>query len=389
MGSAATIVLVVAAVAIALVALLEVRRSAASAAEPVRRLEARLQDLTAHLGGRIEDSAQAARGLTGLVDGRMRDAGRTLAEVQTQLARLDEATRQVESVGRSIAGLEKMLAAPKLRGGLGEWTLEHLLSEVLPADRVLRQHALPSRGTVVDFAVRAAEGRLICIDSKFPLESFQRLLEAREAGAGTSTETSARRELRAAVRGRLDEIAERYICPADGTLDFAFMFVPSEAIYYELAVREADGGRFLAYARERRVVPCSPNTLYAYLQAVLLGLKGVRVAERAGLLHRTLEHLRTDVARSRGLLDRAARQFRHAGQNLDEVGTALGDLERRLDTSLALEDGPSLGPVVAEGRSTEGDAGRAESPRLPPDAGAVGPERGPDAAGDPPSAPGR
>lgn len=359
MGSAATLVLVAAALAIALSALLEARRSAAAASEPIRRLEARLQELTAHLGGRIEDSAQAARGLTSLVDGRMRDTGRSLAEVQTQLARLDEATRQVESVGRSIAGLEKLLAAPKIRGGLGEWTLEHLLAEVLPSERVLRQHTLPSRGTVVDFAVRAAEGRLICIDSKFPLESFRRLLEARESGADAGAEASARRELHGAVRGRLDEIAERYICPADGTLDFALMFVPSEAIYYELAVREADGGRFLAYARERRVVPCSPNTLYAYLQAVLLGLKGVRVAERARLLHRTLEHLRTDVARAQGLLERAARQLRYAGQNLDEVGAALGDLERRLDTSLALEQGaPKGGPlVVADGPSggTEDD----------------------------------
>jgi DNA recombination protein RmuC len=145
----------------------------------------------------------------------------------------------------------------------------------------------------------------------------------------------------------VDEIAGRYICPADGTLDFAFMFVPSEAIYYELAVRDADGGRFLAYARERRVVPCSPNTLYAYLQAVLLGLKGVRVAERARALHRTLEHLRTDVARARGVFVRSARQLEHAGRNLDEVGGALADIERRLDASLTLEIAEGSGSVGA------------------------------------------
>ncbi|MEN8375125.1 MAG: DNA recombination protein RmuC [Gemmatimonadota bacterium] len=338
MGSSLTIALGAVAVVIALVALLEVRRAARAAAEPVRQLELRLRDLSDHLGGRLEDSAQAARGLTTLVDGRLRDTGRSLAEVQTQLARLDEATRQVESVGRSIAGLEKLLAAPKLRGGLGEWTLEALLAEVLPDEHILRQHTLASRGTIVDFAVRAADGRLICVDSKFPLEAFQRLLEAREAGADEDTERAAQRELRGAVKGRVDEIAERYICPVDGTLDFAFMFVPSEAVYYELAVRDADGGSFLAYARERRVVPCSPNTLYAYLQAVLLGLKGVRVAERARGLHRTLEHLRTDVDRARGLLERAARQFRHAGQNLDEVDGALADVGRRLDSSLALDE---------------------------------------------------
>lgn len=315
-----------------------VRRGDATATR-VQGVESRLQDLAVQLGGRIEDSTQAARGLTGLVDGRLRDTSRSLAEVQTQLARLDEATRQVEAVGRSITGLEKLLAAPKLRGGLGEWTLEGLLAEVLPIDRVLRQHALPSRGTVVDVAVRAADDRLLCIDSKFPLESFQRLLEAREAGADPAAEAAARRGLRSAVRARVDEIAQRYICPADGTLDFAFMFVPSEAVYYELAVRDADGGRFLAYARERRVVPCSPNTLYAYLQAVLLGLKGVRVAEHARGLHRTLEHLRSDVVRAREVFARSARQLDHAGRNLDEAGAVMEAMERRLDASLAVDAG--------------------------------------------------
>ncbi|HUF56030.1 MAG TPA: DNA recombination protein RmuC, partial [Thermohalobaculum sp.] len=164
MSDLAILVLVAVALVVALLALVEARRRTGDDAELVRRLEARLQDLAAQLGARIEDSTQAARGLTGLVDGRLRDAGRSLAEVQTQLARLDEATRQIESVGRSIAGLEKLLAAPKLRGGLGEWTLDGLLAEVLPAERILRQHALPSAGTIVDFAIRAADDRLICID---------------------------------------------------------------------------------------------------------------------------------------------------------------------------------------------------------------------------------
>ena len=368
MSEAVVVLAGLAALAVAALALYEARRRTTGDAEPIRRLEARLQDLATQLGGRIEDSTQAARGLTGLVDGRLRDAGRSLAEVQTQLARLDEATRQVESVGRSIVGLEKLLAAPKLRGGLGEWTLDGLLAEVLPAERVLRQHSLPSRGTVVDFAVRAADDRLLCIDSKFPLESFQRLLEAQETGGDRAAEAAARRGLRSAVRGRVDEIADRYICPADGTLDFAFMFVPSEAIYYELAVRDADGGRFLAYSRERRVVPCSPNTLYAYLQAVLLGLKGVRVAERARALHRTLEHLRSDVGRAREVFARSSRQLDHAGRNLDEAGTTLADIERRLDASLALEQGPEEenppGRIASPPERIEADGGPPEDVRL-------------------------
>src|SRR5687768_14209869 len=141
-----------------------------------------------------------------------------LQSLGERLGRLDEVTRDVQRVGLSINGLEQILASPKLRGGLGEWTLESLLYEVLPDAHVMRQLRLPLRGVVVDCAVQTGDGRMIAIDSKFPLESFRRILEAEAAGHDA---TRFHAEFNRAVRDRIDEVSSKYISPEDGTLDLA------------------------------------------------------------------------------------------------------------------------------------------------------------------------
>ncbi len=332
---------VVLAVALLLVAALlvlvlqEMRRTSRATREPLTRLDARVESLSGQLGARLGESTETARAMSSMVGQQLVGANRSLSELAERLGRLDEATRQIERVGRSISGLEQLLASPKLRGGLGEWSLESLLSEVLPAGQVERQYRLGSRDVIVDIAIRAPEGRLLTIDSKFPLEAFRRLADAESVGEDT---TSRRRELHRAVRARVDEIAEKYISPEDGTLDFALMFIPSESIYYELAVRD-EAADFLAYSLGRRVFPCSPNTLYAYLQTILLGLRGLRIAEHAREIHAALQHLGQDAARVRGLFDRAATQLRNAGQNVEAAGAALSRLEARLEAITRTEPG--------------------------------------------------
>lgn len=336
-----------AAVVLALV-LRELRRLGREAGEPVARLESRVAALTEQLGARLGESSAASTRIAGLVQAQLSDANRSIASLAERIGRLDEATRHVERVGRSIAGLEQLLASPKLRGGLGEWTLESMLGEILPADAVARQHPLPSRGVVVDVAVRAAGGRVVAIDSKFPLESFRRLAD--EEARGGAEADARRREFHRSVRARVDEIAKKYISPEDGTLDFALMYVPAEAVYYEIAVRE-EGAEFLEYARLRRVVPCSPNTLYAYLQATLLGLRGAQVARHAREIQDALAHLGQDLAGTRELFDRAASQLRHAVQNVDAAGAALARAETRVEAAARVELGDPRAlpvPVAAE-----------------------------------------
>jgi DNA recombination protein RmuC len=318
------------------VVLLELRRGRAAAPQATAalgtrvdalsgQLGAKVDALSGQLGARLGESTDTSRALATLVQDQLSDANRSLHGLAERIGRLDEATRQVEQVGRSIAGLEQILASPKLRGGLGEWSLEALLREVLPADQIERQYRLASQDTIVDVAVKLADGRLIAIDSKFPLEAYRRLLDAE----GDEAERR-RRELHRAVRGRVDEIARRYIAPEDGTLDFAFMYIPSEALYYQLAVDDA-GDDFLAYSRAQRVIPCSPNTLYAYLQAVLLGLRGLHIAEHARELHAALDRLGQEVGQTRELFDRAAAQLHNASQNIDAAAGALSRVEARLE----------------------------------------------------------
>lgn len=344
-----------------------------AAREPASRLESKVDTLSQQLGARISETGTAALKLTELVQTELQNNSRSmsealqatnrsmsdslqqthksLSELQERLGRLDEATRQVEHVGKSISGLEQLLASPKLRGGLGEWTLEVLLGEVLPADVVLRQHRLDSRGVVVDFAVRAADDRIIPIDSKFPMESFRRLHAAESEGADDADKL--RREFERSVRGRVDEIASKYISPDDGTLDYALMYLPSEAVYYELAVR-TEGSKFLDYARGRSVIPCSPNTLYAYLQAIALGLRGLQIAQQARWIQGALQHLEQDAGRAREAFTKAQNQLKYSSNNFEEVGSALTSIQERLQ-GLTLERGPDPRVLPAGERDEDGD----------------------------------
>jgi|GEM_PF-263862 len=375
----------------------ELRRSGESATaaerEAAARLESKVETLTQQLGSRITETGNTSLRLSEMVKAELQSTSKALAEslqntsralsesvqttnrtvseqlqhthkslseLQERLGRLDEATRQVEQVGKSISGLEQILASPKLRGGLGEWTLEMLLGEVLPGDAVLRQHRLDTRGVVVDFAVRAADDRIIPIDSKFPMESFRRFHAADVENSDDADKL--RRELERSVRARVDEIATKYISPDDGTLDYALMYLPSEAVYYELAVR-TDGSKFLDYARGRNVIPCSPNTLYAYLQAIALGLRGLQIAQQARWIQGALRHLEQDAGRAREAFTKAQNQLKYASNNMDGVGSALTSIEERLEglTVERVAERAALPP--AEGESA-GAAGPAASPDL-------------------------
>lgn len=250
-----------------------------------------------------------------------------IAAILLMQQQLNQTNTQLQSIGERISRLDAMLASPKLRGGLGEWTLEALLHEVLPQSHVARQFRLQQRGVIVDVAVRTGDGRIIAIDSKFPFDAFRRIMEAEASGEDATRHQA---EFTRAVKDRILEVSSKYISPEDGTLDFALMFVPSESVYYEIAVRER-GAALLEYARSERVVICSPNTLYAYLQSVMMGIRGLQIAEHAQQIQAALEHLRQDFGEARGKFDRAGDQLRYAVQNIDGARLTLRELESRLE----------------------------------------------------------
>ena len=211
-------------------------------------------------------------------------------DVRERLGAVQEQAREVADLARDIGSLQDLLRPPKLRGGVGELMLERLLDDLLPG-RYQRQYEFASTRTRVD-AVVAMGDKLVAIDAKFPLDAFVGMT------SGTPEERRVRRRaFVAAVKRHVDAVAERYIVPRDGTLDIAFMYVPSEAVYYDLAVAAESDFDLRAYCADRHVVPVSPSTLQAFLAAVHLGLRGLAIHENAREIQRCLGQLGQDLAR--------------------------------------------------------------------------------------------
>jgi DNA recombination protein RmuC len=296
-----------------------------------------LREVTAEVNRRLLDGMALMQDAQKTMGQRLDDASRAVTEVHSQLGALGEATRRMEQVGREVAGLEQILRAPKIRGGLGEILLERLLAEILPPESYRLQHAFRS-GDKVDAAVVVA-GRLVPVDSKFPLENFRRMLE--------ESDEERRRQIRRAflrdVRGRVDEIARKYIVPDEATFDFALMYVPAENVYYEVILRDEGGeDSLLGYALSRRVVPVSPNSFYAYLQVILLGLRGLRIEENAREILGVLGRLQTDAARLREHFDTLGRHITNAKNKYDETTTSLARLEGKLEDVAGRGGQPAL-----------------------------------------------
>ncbi|UCD24688.1 MAG: DNA recombination protein RmuC [Gemmatimonadota bacterium] len=243
-------------------------------------LQQQLIELRSRLDSVVESQQQVPRALA---EGSAEQV-RSLGEVREQLVRLFDATARLESMGKTVADVQELLRVPRLRGTLGEIWLEELLRQVFPAALYDLQHGFKS-GERVDATVKVGD-RLVPIDAKFPLEACQRMLQAEGDDA-----VRERRAFIRSLKDRIDEIADKYIRPDEGTYNFALMYVPAENVYYEAIVRgvEAEGGsEVVSYALDRKVIPVSPNTFYAYLVAILHGLRGMEVEARA---HEILDSL--------------------------------------------------------------------------------------------------
>jgi DNA recombination protein RmuC len=278
------------------------------------RLDGNAGEMSRTLAQALQQTTQA---LTGGMS-RVREETRAkldekFVEVTARLGDLKAANDRIVEFSRSLDQFQRMLQSPKLRGDFGEFALEQMLADLLPSASFDCQ--APVGGSRVDAVIRTPQGA-ICIDSKFPLDNFRRALDSPEGSA----RDAAMRAFASDVRGRVDEIATRYIMPPD-TLDLALMFVPAENVYYELLGRPD----LLEYARSRRVVPVSPNTLYAYFQALAMGFRGLVIQREARQVERMLDELRARF-------DRFHDHFQKVGKHLDNAQTqfeaALRDVER-------------------------------------------------------------
>ena len=296
-----------------------------------------LQQVTAEVNRRLQDGMVLMQDAQKTMGQRLEEASRAVTEVHGQLGALGEATRRMEQVGRDITGLEQILRAPKMRGGFGEMLLERLLAEILPADAYRLQHGFRS-GDKVDAAILVA-GRMVPVDSKFPLENFRRMVEE----ADEDQRRPARRAFLKDVRNRVDEIAKKYIVPDENTFDFALMYIPAENVYYEVILRDESGeDSLLGYSLSRRVVPVSPNSFYAYLQVILLGLRGLRIEQNAREILGVLGRLQGDAARVREHFDTLGRHITNAKNKYDEAATSLARLEGKIEDVAGRGEQPAL-----------------------------------------------
>ena len=304
---------------------LKAERQRDDASVAVRGLEQRLDVINAEMNRTFAQALQqATQSLNGTI-GNVRDETRAVRE-ETRAALQQQSLQVTQTLGdlkatnsrileqsRSLDEFQRMLQSPKLRGDFGEFTLEQMLRDLLPSEQYECQASIGNGR--VDALVRTPYGAL-CIDCKFPLDNFRRALHETENGS----RDAAMKQFYSDVKGRIKEIADRYVLPPE-TLDVAFMFVPSENVYYEVIGRP----ELLTYGREYHVVPVSPNTMYAYIQALAVGFRGMKIQEEAKRVQEMLAQLSTRF-------DKFQDHFNMVGKHLDNAKSqferAMRDVER-------------------------------------------------------------
>ena len=263
---------------------------------------------------------------------RLDNAAKVVGEVQNRLGKLAQTNEQILGISKNIASLEDMLRAPKFRGGMGELFLGDLLAQILPPEHYTLQHRFKS-GDTVDAAIRLGE-KLVPVDSKFPLENFKRIVTAEN----DSERVAATKQFFRDVKKHVDAIATKYIRTDEGTYEFALMYIPAENIYYETIIKDdssaAENHPNLTYCMEKRVIPVSPNSFYAYLKTILLGLRGLTIEARANQILGELSQLNIEFSKFGDSfrligthLENAKKNYELADKALDKYGDRLQRIE--------------------------------------------------------------
>ena len=282
--------------------------------EQQRAVNEQLRGITEQVNRQLLDSS-------GEISKRLDNAARVIGDVQKNIGSLSEVSKQIFEVGKNISTLQEILQPPKLRGGLGEQFLGELLSQILPPQFFTLQYMF-SNGERVDAVVRLGE-KLVPIDSKFPLDNFKRLIECKTDEERRTCQKVFYRD----VKKHIDDIASKYIVPQEGTYDFALLYIPAENVYYETITKDdsfAEEKGILNYALKKKVIPVSPNSFYAYLQVIVLGLKGFQIERHALEIQALLAGLGRE-------LKAFQEDFQLVGKHLNNALSKFDDARKKLD----------------------------------------------------------
>ncbi len=286
----------------------------------------RLESFERTIDGRIQGSQDALGQSLATMQKSSAEANRLVQTVGEHLGRVVEFSQQMAGLGSELSRLQDLFKSPKIRGGLGEQLLEEALRQVLPAAAFEMQKRF-SGGETVDAAIRVG-GRWVSVDSKFPLENFRRSTELENE----TERKNARSQFLRDVRKHVETIASKYIRPAEGTFDFALMYVPAEAVYAEI-VAESGEGSLVDFAVSKKVIPVSPLLFYTYLYTVSVGLKGMEIEKRAQEILRELGDLKRGVAKIEdpfgklgSHLDNAKKQYEETAKQISRFVERLRDI---------------------------------------------------------------
>jgi DNA recombination protein RmuC len=236
---------------------------------------------------------------------------------------------QMSEIGRGMKDIEEFLRSPKLRGNIGEMVLKELLGQMLPKKSFNLQYAFRS-GDIVDAAIQTEAG-LVPIDSKFPLENFRKMMSA----DNDRDKDLANRAFVNDVKKHLRSISTKYILPDEGTIDYALMYVPSEAVYYEI-VNNPD---LFDYASNQRILPVSPTTFYAYMKAILMSFEGQKVEKRARKILAVLGSMEKDYQKISDNLSTLSHHLNNAVGQMGNVNNSFNALGQKLANTKQLGEG--------------------------------------------------
>ncbi len=254
------------------------------------------------------------------VSARLDNAARVVGDLKQSLGEMSE-------VGKGIRSLQEFLQSPKLRGNIGEQVLNDMIGQTFPKNSFHLQYAFRS-GVKVD-AVLKTDAGLLCVDSKFPMENFTRM----HKGETEADRAAAKKEFVSDVKKHITDISKKYILPEEGTMDFALMYVPSESVYYEIVTM----GDLMDYARNVRVYPVSPNTLYAHLQVLLLSFQGKELEQKTRHVFRLLRGIQKDYAKVEDNLGVLGKHLNNAYTMMGNVSGAFSILGQKLSETHMLE----------------------------------------------------
>lgn len=270
--------------------------------------------ISSQVNERLNQMNQTIQEANKIIGQNLGSATSIFGNVQESLGKLKESNERIYEISKDISSLQELLRAPKFRGQMGETFLENLLSQVLPKDHYEIQYRFKT-SEAVDAVIRLGE-RLVPVDAKFSLENFQKMIEAPDE----QTKNASRRKFLQDAKNRIDEIATKYILPQENTYDFALMYIPAENVYYEMIIKDD----LLSYCMSKKVIPVSPNTFYAYLQIICLGLRGLKIEENAKTILKNLSAISIDFKKFK-------EEFDILGTHIVNANTKYSDSQNRLE----------------------------------------------------------